>query len=347
MNWGAIALAFLVSLSLTPVVKWLAPRLGALDQPDARKIHTGVIPRLGGLAIFAGFIAGYLVGGEGEASFRGMLWGAALILLVGLADDIWALNPRWKLAGQVAAALIVMVMGVRVEFLTNPFNGLLFLGPLAIPVTLLWLVGVTNALNLVDGLDGLAGGTALIAAVTMSIIAWLQKEVAVSFLALILAASILGFLPYNFHPASIFMGDSGSMFLGFTLASLAVLGLTKTATVISLFVPVVILGLPILDTFLAIIRRLLNHRPIFQPDKGHLHHCLIAQGFSQRQAVFVIYLVNLILGASAILLTRLTTDQGMVILIFLTFLALWGGNKLGVTGYRFKPSKTRRNAFPS
>jgi UDP-GlcNAc:undecaprenyl-phosphate GlcNAc-1-phosphate transferase len=345
LNLVAIALAFSLSLLLTPVLKWVAPRIGALDCPDPRKIHETLMPRLGGVAIYSGFAASYLAAGITNPVYWGIFWGASLITVVGILDDIRGLSPRWKLAGQIAAALVVTVLGVRVEFLTNPFNGLLFLGKLAIPVTLLWLVGVTNALNLVDGLDGLAAGTAIIAALTMAIVAWLQGEMVVAFLALALAASTLGFLPYNFYPASIFMGDSGSMFLGFTLASLAVLGLTKSTTVISLFVPVLILGIPILDTFFAIVRRFLNRRPIFQPDKGHLHHCLMAQGFSQRQAVLAIYLVNICLGASAILLTRLTTERGMVILLLLAVLVIWGSNRVGVIGHRLKPTKRRRNVF--
>jgi len=305
------------------------------------------MPRLGGVAIFAGFLAAYLAAGMYRPPFQGLLWGAGLILVVGLVDDIRGLSPRWKLAGQLAAALVVTFSGARVEFLTNPFDGFLVLGKLAVPVTVLWLVGVTNALNLVDGLDGLAAGTALIASATMAVVAWLEGETTVAFLALALAAAILGFLPYNFHPASIFMGDSGSMFLGLTLASLAVLGLTKSATVISLFIPVLILGIPILDTFFAIVRRFLNRRPIFQPDKGHLHHCLMAYGLTQKQAVLAIYVVNLCLGASAVLLTRLTTDQGMIILILLSVAVVWASNRLGVTGYRLKPGKREHKAFHS
>ncbi|MBE3581795.1 MAG: undecaprenyl/decaprenyl-phosphate alpha-N-acetylglucosaminyl 1-phosphate transferase [Thermoanaerobacteraceae bacterium] len=347
MSVWAIALAFSLSVLLTPILRGVAPRIGALDRPDPRKVHNKVMPRLGGVAIFAGFVAAYLAGGMYYPSFQGLLWGASLILVVGLVDDIRGLSPRWKLAGQVAAALVVALFGARVEFLTNPFDGFLFLGKLAIPVTVVWLVGVTNALNLVDGLDGLAAGTALIASVTMAVVAWLEGETRVAFLALALAASILGFLPYNFYPASIFMGDSGSMFLGLTLATLAVLGLTKSATVISLFIPVLILGIPILDTFFAIVRRFLNRRPIFQPDKGHLHHCLMAYGLTQKQAVVAIYLVNLCLGASAVLLTRLTTDQGVIILILLSVAVVWASNRLGVTSYRLKPGKGEHNAFHS
>ncbi|MGI6286440.1 putative undecaprenyl-phosphate N-acetylglucosaminyl 1-phosphate transferase [Moorella humiferrea] len=347
MHVLALILAGAVSFGLTPLLCRLAPRLGAVDKPDARKIHRGLMPRLGGVAIYAGFVAAFCFLGYRESEYTGLFLGGTLIMLVGLVDDIKNISPRLKLLGQIAAAALLVAFGVRVEFLTNPFDGLLMLGKLAVPVTIFWIVGVTNALNLVDGLDGLAAGTSFIAAVTIAVVAWLNGEGEVALLSLALAASVLGFLPFNFHPARTFMGDCGSMFLGFNLASLAVIGLTKSATVISLFIPVVILGLPILDTFLAIVRRLYNHRPIFAPDKGHLHHCLLAQGLTQRQAVAVIYLVNACLGASAVLLTRLTTDQGVLILVGLAVLILLGCDRLGVLGKRRVPRiKTRHNSLP-
>ncbi|MBE3572328.1 MAG: undecaprenyl/decaprenyl-phosphate alpha-N-acetylglucosaminyl 1-phosphate transferase [Moorella humiferrea] len=347
MHVLALILAGAVSFGLTPLLCRLAPRLGAVDKPDARKIHRELMPRLGGVAIYAGFVAAFCFLGYRESEYTGLFLGGTLIMLVGLVDDIKNISPRLKLLGQIAAAALLVAFGVRVEFLTNPFDGLLMLGKLAVPVTIFWIVGVTNALNLVDGLDGLAAGTSFIAAVTIAVVAWLNGEGEVALLSLALAASVLGFLPFNFHPARTFMGDCGSMFLGFNLASLAVIGLTKSATVISLFIPVVILGLPILDTFLAIVRRLYNHRPIFAPDKGHLHHCLLAKGLTQRQAVAVIYLVNACLGASAVLLTRLTTDQGVLILVGLAVLILLGCDRLGVLGKRRVPRiKTRHNSLP-
>nr|WP_277999018.1 MraY family glycosyltransferase [Moorella sulfitireducens] len=342
----ALVLAGAISFIVTPFLCRVAPRLGAVDKPDARKVHHTPTPRLGGVAIYAGFLGAFALLGYHGDKYLGLLLGGTFIMLVGLVDDLKNISPRLKLMGQIIAAAIVVAFGVRVEFLTNPFDGLLILGKLAIPVTIFWLVGVTNALNLVDGLDGLAAGTSFIAAVTIAVVAWFNGEGVVALLSLALAASVLGFLPFNFHPARIFMGDSGSMFLGFNLAALAVVGLTKSATVVSLLVPVVILGLPILDTVLAIIRRYLNHRPIFAPDKGHLHHCLLAQGLTQRQAVSIIYLVNACLGGSAVLLTRLTTDQGMLILVGLAVIILVGCNKLGVFGKGHLPGvKTRHNSL--
>lgn len=346
MDILALALAGTVSFLLTPLLCRIAPRLGAVDKPNARKIHHTLMPRLGGAAIYAGFMLAYWLGGNHHQEYLGLCLAGSFIMLVGIVDDIRSLSPRLKLVGQIMAAVILVAFGVRVDFLTNPFDGLFILGKLAIPVTIFWLVGVTNALNLVDGLDGLAAGTSLIAAVTIAVVAWFNGEVAVAFLSLALAAAVLGFLPFNFHPARIFMGDSGSMFLGFNLAALAAIGLTKSATVISLFIPVVILGLPIMDTLFAIVRRFLNHRPIFAPDKEHLHHRLLAQGLSQRQAVGVIYLVDACLGGSAILLSRVATDQGVLILIGLAVIILVGCDKLGIIGRRsLSRAKARHNTL--
>ncbi|AKX93047.1 putative undecaprenyl-phosphate N-acetylglucosaminyl 1-phosphate transferase [Moorella thermoacetica] len=346
MDILALALAGIVSFLLTPLLCRIAPRLGAVDKPNARKIHHTLMPRLGGVAIYAGFMLAYWLGGYRHQEYLGLFLAGTFIMLVGIIDDIRSLSPRLKLLGQIIAAVILVAFSVRVDFLTNPFDGLFILGKLAIPVTIFWLVGVTNALNLVDGLDGLAAGTSLIAAVTIAVVAWFNGELVVAFLSLALAAAVLGFLPFNFHPARIFMGDSGSMFLGFNLAALATIGLTKSATVISLFIPVVILGLPILDTMFAIVRRFLNHRPIFAPDKGHLHHRLLAQGLSQRQAVGVIYLVDACLGGSAILLSRVATDQGVLILIGLAVIILVGCDKLGIIGRGgLARAKTRHNTL--
>jgi len=347
VNILPFALAGAVSFLLTPLLCRLAPRLGAIDKPNSRKVHHTFMPRLGGIAIYGGFLAAFWLLGCYQHAYLGLFLGGTFIMLVGMLDDIKGLSPWLKLAGQIVAASILVVFGVRVEFLTNPLEGVFILGKLAIPVTIFWVVGVTNALNLVDGLDGLAAGTSFIAAATIAVVAWLHGEVVVALLSLALAASILGFLPFNFYPARIFMGDSGSMFLGFNLAALAVIGLTKSATLISLFVPMVILGLPILDTFLAIIRRYLNHKPIFAPDKGHLHHRLLDYGLSQRQVVGIIYVVNVCLGGSAVLLSVLTTAQGTLILIALAVLILIGCNKLGIIGLtHFTRGKVRQKSLP-
>jgi UDP-GlcNAc:undecaprenyl-phosphate GlcNAc-1-phosphate transferase len=337
---AAISLiALVLALVITPWVKKLALGWGALDVPGERKVHCQVMPRMGGLAIYLAFAAVVLFTQPLARPVMGLLLGGGWIMVLGILDDIRELSARVKLVGQIIGALILVVFGFRVDFVTNPFmEGLILLGKLAIPVTVLWIIGVTNALNLIDGLDGLAAGTSVIAALTMAVVvilenpAWGDTASTVVPLALILCGSILGFLRYNFYPAKIFLGDSGSMFLGFTLAALAIMGLTKGATIISVFIPIVILGIPLLDTVFAIIRRMFNGRPIFQADKHHLHHRLLEKGLSHRQAVLVIYGVNVCLGLSAIALTQLSTDQGVILLGGLALVVLLAANRLGITG---------------
>ncbi|MDN5348083.1 MAG: UDP-GlcNAc:undecaprenyl-phosphate/decaprenyl-phosphate GlcNAc-phosphate transferase [Clostridia bacterium] len=347
MNLLPVLLAFTVAFISTPLVSRLALKIGAVDAPGGRKIHYTAMPRLGGLAIYAGFMVAALLSGSLGPQTYGLLVGGTLIFIIGLLDDLFGLNAWTKLLGQLSAAGILVFCGIRVEYLTNPFDGLFFLGKFMLPVTILWVVGVTNALNLVDGLDGLAAGTSIIAAASIAVITWLEGETGVSLLALALACAALGFLPHNFYPARIFMGDSGSLFLGFNLAVLSTMGLAKSATAISLFIPVVILGLPICDTFFAIIRRFLNGKSIFEPDKGHLHHRLLACGLTQRQAVLAIYAVDFCLAGSAVLLTRLTNAQGVIILVVLAVLILLGANRLGVMGRPISilRQKPRRHFF--
>ncbi|MDS1029655.1 MraY family glycosyltransferase [Bacillota bacterium LX-D] len=323
--------ACLISLGVTPLVKKLAYKIGATDAPDARKVHQSLMPRIGGLGIYLSFTAVVLLTQELTTQIVGLLLGGTLIVLIGVVDDTFGLSPKLKLAGQIAAAFILVHFGYRVHFITYPFGeGVIFLKQFSIPVTILWIIGVTNAINLIDGLDGLAAGTSAIAAVTMAVVAWIDGQILVTVLALILAASILGFLRYNFNPAQIFMGDSGSLFLGFNLGAMAILGLTKGATIISVFIPIVILGIPIMDTLFAIIRRFYNGKPIFQPDKKHLHHCLLEIGLTHKQTVLVIYAIDLCLGGSAVLLSKLSAAHSYMFLIALTVITIVGANKLGV-----------------
>ncbi|MEW5954775.1 MAG: MraY family glycosyltransferase [Bacillota bacterium] len=338
--------AFGLAWFLTPYVRKMAFRIGAVDLPDQRKVHDGVMPRLGGLAIYLSFVIVVLATRDPTPAVLGLIAGATAIVLVGVIDDIRGL-PAWtKLAGQVAAAACVIPFGINVQFLTNPLNGeMIYLGLLGIPLTIIWLVAVTNAVNLIDGLDGLAGGVSCIAAITLGVVALTQWQVfgiggqaEVITMAFILACAILGFLKFNFHPARIFLGDTGSMFLGFTLATLAVMGVAKSATAISVFIPLVILGIPLLDSVFAVIRRYNTNRPIFQPDKEHLHHQLLAMGLTHRQTVLVIYAVSLALGISAVLLNLLTTDQAALLLLGLAIVAIAGANRIGVAGRRSRAS---------
>jgi len=338
----AILLALGIALLVTPLVRKWAFKWGALDRPDRRKVHERLMPRLGGLAVYLSFVAAVLLTQEVTPQTMGLIVGGSLIVLLGLIDDTRGVSPRVKLAGQIVAAFAVIPFGLEVKFITNPFSAeMIALGLFSIPVTVLWLVSVTNAVNLIDGLDGLAGGTTFIALLTLAAVVWIEVTRAeisspgqrgAVVLALILAGAIFGFLRYNFYPARIFLGDTGSMFLGYSVAVLAIMGLAKGATFISVIIPVVILGIPLLDTVFAVVRRYCGHRPILQPDKEHLHHRLLEMGLSHRQAVLCIYAVNIILGLSAILLTLLTPKQAVLLLAALSTIILIAANKIGVTG---------------
>ncbi|MDA8335180.1 MAG: MraY family glycosyltransferase [Peptococcaceae bacterium] len=348
--------ALVAALVLTPQVRRLAFRVGALDSPDQRKVHQGVMPRLGGLAVYLSFVAAVLIGEPGTERLWGLLTGATVIMAVGMLDDIYRLPARIKLAGQVLAAVSVLPFGIVVTsvsnpFATNPHAPGLYLGLFARPLTVLWLVAVINAVNLIDGLDGLASGTAFIAALTMAAVIGLEGYLfhhsvhpGVMGLALTLAAASLGFLWYNFHPARIFLGDGGSMLLGFLLASMAVMGPAKDATGISVIVPLVILGIPLADTLFAVVRRAHRHLPIMQPDREHLHHRLLDLGLNHRQAVLAIYGVNVVLGASAILLTVISQGQALVLAAGIFLAVAVTANRLGVTGQRFRTNYLKEEA---
>ncbi len=297
-------IAFGVTLLVTPWVAKLAYFIGALDRPGKRKVHDTIMPRLGGLAVFAGFLAAssLLIGDNPKVA--GLLLGGTTILLLGIVDDVRGLSPKVKLLGQVFAASIVVYAGISVQFINNPFDGYFYLRALSIPFTIFWIVSVTNAVNLIDGLDGLASGVSVIALLTFALIAYQIDQVMVSMLALALAGAILGFLRYNFYPAKIFLGDSGSMFLGFMVSVLAVFGLLKGVTMIAFVVPIIVLGVPVFDTCFAIFRRYCDHQPIFQADKQHIHHRLLKRGLSHRQTVLVIYGISLFFSLGALLMMR-------------------------------------------
>jgi len=322
--------AFVVAYFSTPLAIKAAYKLGAIDKPDQRKVHHQTMPRLGGLAIFLAFMIVTLISSWGNAAFYGILAGGLIVFLVGMLDDMYQLSPWVKLLGQCLAAAVAMYFGVIVHFVTNPFDGLLALGYLSLPLTFLWIVGVTNAINLIDGLDGLAGGVSAIAAATMGIVSLLHGQTAVAITAFILVAAIAGFLPYNFHPARTFMGDGGSNFLGFVLACLAIMGTAKSAALISLFVPIVILGIPIFDTFFAIIRRIYKRAPIFMPDKDHLHHRLMALGMSHRRSVLIIYGISAFFGGVAVTLSFITSPKASLLLALLLLAIVIGADRIGM-----------------
>ncbi len=319
----APALAFVLAFSLTPIVIRLAHRLDALDRPSARKIHYEPTPLLGGVAVFAAFwitVAVVLFLGGAERQMLGLFAGSAVILALGFYDDLKGLSYKAKFGGQFAAALILLAAGIRIEFITFPFGDTIYLAPwIAVPLTLLWVVGITNAVNLIDGIDGLAAGVSAIAAVVMFALMWGEFPV-LALLSLVLAGAALGFLPHNFNPARIFLGDTGSLFLGFMLAGFSIAGVTKQATLTTVAIPVLIFGLPLADTFFAIWRRFRSRRPIFQADNGHIHHRLLALGLSTRQTVLVLYCGSIYFGLSAILFNRFAGYAAYLIpFIFLFF----------------------------
>ena len=336
-SW-AFAVALIVALLVTPAVILLAKKTGAMDAPNARKVHKKPIPRIGGLAIYAGFMAAIIFVAikfgldiEQIKETVGLVVSGTLIVALGLLDDYKNLPAKVKLLGQIgAAAVLVLAFDVRIDFVTDPFGDYIYLEWFALPATMFWLVGLTNTVNLIDGLDGLAAGVASIASFTIMLIALEQDFILVAVLTAALAGAALGFLKYNFNPAEIFMGDTGSMFLGFMLAGISVTGAVKSVATIALVVPVFALGLPILDTTFAIIRRLRGGVPIFKPDKGHLHHRLLGVGFTQRQAVLLMYVISALFGLSAIALTAVSCQIAALILVVVVTAIFYGVKKLGI-----------------
>jgi UDP-GlcNAc:undecaprenyl-phosphate/decaprenyl-phosphate GlcNAc-1-phosphate transferase len=308
-----IAVAVVVTVAVTPLVRRLSLRYGLVDHPGGRKVHTEPISRLGGVAIFAGVAAsiaaqvigerwfgwngGFIDDVSAGANLLGVLIGLIMMFAVGLVDDLYDLSPGIKFSGQIVAAAVVAASGLRIEYIGDPFGGgLVLLGLLAIPVTILYLVGFANVINLIDGLDGLAAGVSAIAATSLMLLAIQGNRFDAAAIAAAVIGACIGFLRFNFNPASIFMGDSGAMFLGFTLATVSLLGVMKTTAAIALAVPLLIIGVPIFDTASAIIRRLRHKRPIQEADKGHIHHRLLGRGFDQRQTVLIIYLWSVALS---------------------------------------------------
>ncbi len=333
-------LAFFIALAaayiLTPGVISLATRLGAMDAPDPRKVHKKPVPRLGGLAIYLAFTVAALSTVEMNMEMTGLLLGGTVIAIVGIIDDFKNLPAKVKLLGQIFAALILVAFDIRIDFISDPFGDFLYLEYLAVPATIFWVVGLTNTVNLIDGLDGLAAGVSMIASVTIALVALQQGFLLVAVLTAALAGSAMGFLHYNFNPARIFMGDTGSMFLGYMLAGISIIGAVKSAATIALIVPILALGLPILDTAFAIIRRYRGGVPIFKPDRGHLHHRLLDLGFTQKQAVLLMYVISAVLGLSAIALTEVSSSIAALIIVAVIAAVLFGAKKLGI----FDPKKS-------
>ena len=318
----ALVLAGVVSFATTPLVKALSVKVGAIDVPrDGRRMHDHPIPRMGGLAIFLGFIISVLLLMPLDQPKQGMLLGAVIIVVLGIFDDIYSLKASFKFVIQIVAAVIAVCSGNVIATISNPnvFSANLYwdLGWLAYPATVIWIVAITNAVNLIDGLDGLACGVSTISSMTLLVIAMSVGEVPIALMVAALCGGCLGFLPYNLNPAKIFMGDTGSTFLGFVLAVISVQGLFKLYTIISFVVPFLMLGLPIFDTCFAFIRRIAHGQSPMHADRSHVHHRLIDMGFSQKQAVAVLYIISAILGLSAVVLTTEGPVKAMLLLMAL------------------------------
>lgn len=336
MLYLSLVLAFVASILLTPVVKALAFKVGAVDRPNYRKVHAKIMPRLGGLAIFAAFLIGYIVLRPTDSIGPFIIAGAFIIIITGVLDDMFEITAKAKILGQLIAAGIVIYGGLQIEFINLPFGGQLNFGYFSIPLTVLWIVGITNAINLIDGLDGLAAGVSTIALVTLAGMAFIMGDTFVFTMALLLAISCFGFLFYNFHPAKIFMGDTGALFLGYMIGVLALLGF-KNITVISLIIPIIMLGVPISDTFFAIVRRIRLKQPLSAPDKSHLHHCLLNVGFTHRQTVLIIYALALLFGLAALIFSQ-STLWGAILLISVMLVAIeLFVEAVGLAGKNYKP----------
>ena len=321
---ASLATALVISFAATPLVKTFARKVGAMDVPkDGRRMHDHPIPRLGGLAMFLGFLLSTLLFAKIDVQVRGMLLGCLAVVFAGVIDDIRPLKWWTKLILQLAAAVIAVAHGIRIEVFTSPsiFNeGWLILGWLSVPITVLWIVLVTNAVNLIDGLDGLAVGVSGIGSVAMLVIALLVSEGNVAVIMAALAGACLGFIPYNRNPATIFAGDTGALLLGYVLATMSVIGLFKTYAIVSFILPFLVLALPLFDTGFAIVRRLAHGQSPMQPDRGHVHHRLIDMGLSQKQAVAILYFVSIIFGLAAVVLT--TSGPMKVLVLVLAAVAV-------------------------
>ncbi len=303
----AYGVAAAVACGATPLARALATRSGALDRPDARKTHRRPLPTWGGIAIILGFLAAALAAGTVHQmparALAGICGGALFISLVGLVDDRRGIPAKTKLVLQIVSVAPLLLAGVSIEIISHPFirhHAVTLPTWLAVSATIIWVVGVTNAINLIDGLDGLAAGVAAIACVALAFIALAWGQLAVALLCAGLAGAAIGFLPWNWHPASVLMGDTGAYFLGYVIAAVTIQGAFKMAAAIAIFVPLLVLAAPLLDTALSPVRRYLTGRSAFAADRDHLHHRLIALGISEPRVVLLTYLVTALCGGVAI-----------------------------------------------
>lgn len=333
---GVAVAAAVLAYSLTIPVRHLALKTGLVDRPGERRVHLKPIPSGGGVAIYAAFWLTVLLSRglfmpRVPSGLLSLFWGSTAIALIGLLDDRFELRPLLKFAGQLAVAAWMVGQGHRIEFVTNPVGGgMLYLGFWGYPLTVFWIVAIINMVNFIDGLDGLAAGVSAIACVPLAFVALQMNRPSIALLTFILLGSISGFLPHNFNPARIFMGDTGAMFLGFMLGMIAVDGALKGAATIALTIPVLALGVPAFDVLFAVVRRVAAGRPFYEADQGHLHHRLLALGLTQKQAVLTLYVVSGILGLGAVWSLGLKEWQGIIVFAVIVLCAVVAGQRVGV-----------------
>ncbi|HBY19589.1 MAG: undecaprenyl-phosphate alpha-N-acetylglucosaminyl 1-phosphate transferase [Clostridiales bacterium GWE2_32_10] len=335
----ALFTAFIVTYMSTPLSKWISIKIGAVAYPRARDMHTKPTPRMGGIAIVIGFMATILiftpmVNSLDMKKVIGIIIGGTIIFLIGFFDDIMTLKAKQKLFFQILAATIVVACGVKIDIISWPtaVEGMVKIDSniVSMIISILWIVGVSNAVNLIDGLDGLAAGVSSIAAICLMILAIIAGNEVAIIITIALVGSCLGFLPYNFNPAKIFMGDTGALFLGFILSITSILGLFKGYMIAALIVPIIVLGLPIFDTTFAICRRIATGKPIMSPDRGHIHHKLIDRGLSHRNAVLTLYAISISFGVLGILVAQKSIYYGLgvfVLLMIVTYIVTSGGKE--------------------
>ena len=295
-------IAALVVLATTPLAARLARAVGAVDQPSDRRIHREPTPRLGGLAILAGFLVPVLYFLPADPAARALIIGAVLICALGAVDDIWGLSPAVKLLGQVACAAVPVSAGLTIDHITLPFLGVGDLGPAQYPLTILWFVAIVNMINFSDGMDGLAAGITALGATTFAILAASLGRADPAIMAAALAGACAAFLVFNFNPAKVFMGDAGSMLLGFVIAGVSVSGVMKSAAAVAVLAPLFVLAIPILDTSFVIMKRLKHGLPVYNADRSHFHHRFFTIGWGQRKTVLALYCWCALMGAVALLL---------------------------------------------
>lgn len=326
-NWliyvTAFAVSFAITLFTTPFAKKLAYKFKAVDYPRARGMNNEPVPLMGGLAIVLGFLGAMLlltpvIDELHSLRFIGFLIGAVIIVIVGMFDDVYELSAKFKLIIQIIVAIIVVSTGTKLDFIMWPFWE--YLKPFSSVITIVWIVGLINAVNLIDGLDGLAAGVTSIASICLTILCLLSGNVLASVICTSLAGASLGFLPRNFAPAEVYMGDTGSTFLGYVLAVSSCIGVFKSYAILSILLAVLAMALPILDTSFAMIRRAAHHQPIMSPDRGHLHHRLVDSGYSSKQAVVALYLLSI--GSSSIAVVIALQDYRATVTVLLIFLII-------------------------